>query len=269
MQTSSNEVVLAFLAATVILLFLVGFIILFAILFQRRQLRFKQEKEMLRQAYEREIMQAQAETQDQTLQYIGEELHDNIGQLLTVVLYQLSNLEDNLAETSQQQTVQQSTDLLRTIIQDVRQLSKSLDSQTVQRFGLQDAIGLELDRIQRIGHFTASLQVSGTPYSLNKQVVTVLFRMAQESLNNALKHSGGKHIAVTLAYEPDDFTLSISDDGHGFSLSEVQGRELSKSGSGLSNLERRAKLLGGSYQIDTNLKFGTRIRIKLPRIKTI
>lgn len=271
MQNSSNEVVLAFFAATIVLLFLVGFIIIFAVLFQQRQLRFRKEKELLQQTYEREILLAQSETQEQTLQYVGEELHDNIGQLLTVTMYQLNSLEDDLAETPHQLMIQQSTDLIGTIIQAVRQLSKSLDSQTIHHFGLEESIALELDRIQRVGRFETNLQVTGNPYSLNEQVLTVLFRMVQESINNAIKHSGGKHISITIAYEADRFNLTITDDGQGFTVSEVKNRVLSKSGSGLGNLERRAKLLGGTYQItsQTAKNIGTTVIIQLPRSKTI
>jgi signal transduction histidine kinase len=269
MQTSSNEVILAFLAATAILLFLVGFIILFAILFQRRQLRFRREKEALRLAFEQEIQNAQTETQEQTLQYVGQELHDNIGQLLTVVTYQLNGLEDDLAETQYQPYLHQSTDLLAEIIQAVRQLSKSLDHQNVHRFGLLESIAQELNRIQRIGKITTTIQTSGEPYTLNDQVLTMLFRMAQESLNNALKHAKCQQITVSFSYGEASFGLTITDDGQGFSIAEAENRPIEKGGSGLRNMAHRAELLGGIYQINSQPGAGTTVSIQLPISKTI
>lgn len=264
MQHTQAEVVLAFFAATIVLVGLVTFIVIFAVLFQRRQQRFRHEKEKLRQAYEHEIMQAQVETQRQTLQYVGEELHDHIGQLLTVVSYQLNGLEDDLAQTPHQPTVQQSTDLVAEIINSVRQLSKSLNSQTIERFGLVESIKVELERIQRTQRFTTHLQVVGTAYLINPQATTVLFRMIQESLNNAMKHSGGNVLTVRIHYAPATLILSIIDNGKGFSQAEVDGRALPQSGSGLANLKRRAALMGGTYQITGDTTEGTTVTIQLP-----
>lgn len=269
MQSTPNEVIQAFLAATIVLVLLIGFIIGFALLFQRRQLRFRQEKEALRRAFEQEISNAQTETQEQTLQYIGQELHDNIGQLLTVVTYQLNGLEDDLAETQYQPYLHQSTDLLADIIQAVRQLSKSLDHQNVHRFGLQESIAQELNRIQRIGKITTTIQTSGEPYTLNDQVLTMLFRMTQESLNNALKHAKCQQITVSLNYGLDAFNLTIADNGQGFSIAEAENRSIEKGGSGLRNMAHRAKLLGGTYQVNSQSGTGTSVSIQIPISKNI
>jgi signal transduction histidine kinase len=93
----------------------------------------------------------------------------------------------------------------------------------------------------------------------------VLLRMTQESLNNALKHAQAQTITVSVDYQPTLFILSISDDGRGFELEDVAKRTLDKAGVGLTNLYRRAGLLGGTCSIVSHLGAGTRVEIKLPR----
>lgn len=143
-------------------------------------------------------------------------------------------------------------------------MSKSLDSDTVQRFGLLPSLTLELERIQRAGHIQTQLVTVGDPYSLGKQAEIVLLRMAQESLNNALKHAHARTLTVSGTYQPSAFLLTITDDGQGFNVEEATVRPLDQAGSGLGNLHRRAGLLGGSCTISSQVGAGTRVEIQLP-----
>ncbi|GAA4449627.1 hypothetical protein GCM10023189_09020 [Nibrella saemangeumensis] len=161
--------------------------------------------------------------------------------------------------------MKQISGLLASAIQDIRSLSKTLDSDTVQRFGLRESLHLELDRIDKTGRFQTILNVNGTPYSLGEQTETVLFRMTQEALNNAIKHSSSHVLTVSLDYQPTSFTLTVTDNGKGFVAEEVYERDLNHNGSGLRNLERRAKLLGGTCVITSKPNDGTRIEISVPR----
>ena len=219
---------------------------------------------MIRETYEREILQSQIEIQNHTLKQIGQELHDHIGQLLSLAMLQLNILDDEMDGSQHHPALNEVQQVIGTIIQDVRTLSKSLDSDTIQRFGLCDSLTMELDRIQRMGRFQTQLTVQGTPYSLDPQVETVLFRMAQESLNNAIKHSAAKTLSVLIDYESQQFTLTIADDGRGFSVAETSQRVINESGSGLRNLQQRAILLGGVCEVDSQSGRGTKVHIRLP-----
>ncbi|MFD2569921.1 sensor histidine kinase [Spirosoma soli] len=219
----------------------------------------------LQETYQRELLQSQLEIQNQTLLQIAEELHDHIGQLLTVAVMRLNTLEDEVREPDIQHAVQQTREVVSTIITDVRTLAKTLDHNTVQQFGLLPSLKLELERIQRIGRVQTQLTTTGEPYSLGEQAETVLLRMAQESLNNALKHAQAHTLTVDLYYKPDNFTMTITDDGRGFEIEEVTNRNLDQAGSGVSNLYRRAKLLGGSCTIKSWKDKGTDVQIELPR----
>lgn len=269
MQNFTGGGVEIIVIATVFLFLISVAPILFVFLHQRQYRRYLSDKEQLKSVYQRELLQSQLETQNQTLQQIGQELHDHIGQLLTVAAMRLNSLEEEVTDPDAQYSVQKTRDLVSTIIADVRALAKTLDHDTVRHFGLRDSLALELDRIEHAGRQKTSLQLTGQPYSLGSDVDVILFRMAQESLNNALKHAQARNLTVLLDYQPTSFSVTIVDDGLGFAVDEVASRGIDQSGSGLRNLHRRANLLGGECGIQSRLGDGTRIEIRLPRNYTV
>lgn len=269
MQKNPNEVLIAFIAVTAVIVLLVIFIVIFSVLYQRRQLHFFKERELMKETFQRELLQTQLETQNQTLLQVAEELHDHIGQLLTVAVIRLNALEMEVTEPDVQQSVQQTQDIVRTIIDDVRALAKTLDQNTVRRFGLLPSLALELERIQRTGRVRTELITVCDAYSLDEQAEIVLLRMVQEAVNNALKHADAQTLTVMANYQPDTFILIIADDGRGFEMDEATARSLDKAGAGLQNLHRRAGLLGGTCTVVSQPNEGTRVEIRLPRYHTV
>ncbi|WP_310589798.1 sensor histidine kinase [Fibrisoma limi] len=235
------------------------------IYYHRRRQQNVSEKKAIIEQFKREILQSQIEIQNQTLQQVGRELHDHIGQLLSVAMLHLNGLDEELEQSEHRHAIEQTINVVRTTIQDVRALSKTLDSDTVRRFGLRQSLALELERIERTGRFRTYLHVAGTPYPLGEEAETILFRMTQESLNNAIKHSGGQAIMVTTSYQSDHFELIITDDGKGFDVNEVSTRTANTVGSGLRNLQQRARLLGGTCTISSEPGQQTRVDIVLPK----
>ncbi len=266
MSNETPDVILIISIGTLLFLLLAGFITLLLVLYKQRYKAHQQQLITVQEVYQRELLQSQLEIQNQTLQQVANDLHDNIGQLLTVVIMRLNALEDEVVEPDHQQSVQQTRDLVRTIIADVRTLSKTLDHDTVRRFGLIPSLTLELERIQRIGHINTQFTTLGEPYSLSEQMETVLLRMTQESLNNALKHAKAKNLHIIANFKAEDtFMLAIIDDGRGFNVQEATSRSLNESGAGLSNLYRRAEMLGGICTILSQPDAGTRVEIRVPR----
>ncbi|MCY7357663.1 MAG: histidine kinase [Rudanella sp.] len=266
MNQHGYEVVLAFVAATIVLTLLVGFVLGFARLFQRRQAQFRAEKQALHETYQREILTAQVETQNQTLQHVSGELHDHIGQLLAVAMLQLNVLDEDLVQTPHHPAVQQTGSLVQQVINDLRILSKTLNTDALTRIGLHDSIRLELDRIRRTGRYEAHLTITGEPRRLDPQVEIVLFRMVQEAISNTLKHARAKTILVSTNYQPDLFALSIADDGRGLPVTRQSDAKPAATGQGLGNLHRRAALLGGTCTIMSQPGEGCIITITLPSV---
>ncbi|MBC8153358.1 MAG: sensor histidine kinase, partial [Bacteroidetes bacterium] len=220
-------------------------------------------------AYEREILLAKLEIQNQTLQQLGEELHDHIGQMLALAKLQLNSLTTRLTDPANLATARDAVDVVSLIIRDVRALTKTLDSRTVNQFGLHDSLTLALERIERTGYYQARLMVTGSPYDLGDETEIILFRMAQESLTNALRHAQARTLTVAADYQSDAFQLCILDDGQGFSPTEATTRPLNQAGSGLGHLQQRARLLGGNCRIESQPGAGTRVEINLPRSRPV
>lgn len=264
MTDSTTDAIIVLITGTIVFLLMALFGAGFILYYHRRQREILIEKQYMKETYQRELLQSQLETQNQTLEYIGQELHDNIGQMLSVAMLHLNGLEEELTQSSHQSAVSRMVQTIEGTILAVRQLAKTLDSGTVQRFGLRESLGLELERINQTGRYQTHLQVTGEPYELGNETEIILFRMAQESLNNAIKHARAKTLTIGVDFQPTTLTLTIADDGRGFDLSEATNRQVGASGSGMRNLHQRAQLLGGTCSVKTQSGIGTNIEIKLP-----
>jgi signal transduction histidine kinase len=227
-------------------------------LYRNKQVINKQEQEKLQSAFRQEILKTQIEVQEQTLEHISREIHDNITQVLSFVKLSLG-LTKNLTDSQKQKKLDASRELIAQTITDLRDLSKSLSFEHIVSLGLVHTIEMEVERLNKSGLMNMSFSLEGTAYSLGEQRELVLFRIFQETLNNALKHAGAKNFKIGLQYQPDLFNLSLTDDGAGFSPKMLEN----KSGSGLRNMENRAALIGGMATIDSSPGKGCCIKVSL------
>jgi signal transduction histidine kinase len=239
-----------------------GFIVYFVVLYRNKQLKNKKEQEQLQAAFRQELLKAQIEMQEQTLAHISREIHDNITQVLSFIKLSLA-MTSKISENEKQAKIDESRELISQTITDLRDLSKSLSYEHISAFGLAKIIEQEVDKIKKSGLVDVSFSLEGTPYSLGEQHELVLFRIFQETLNNALKHSGAEHLKIMLQYQPDLFNLSLQDDGSGFSAETLDN----KSGSGLRNIENRAALIGGMATIDSSPGKGCCVKVTLNPFK--
>jgi two-component system, NarL family, sensor kinase len=258
MDNLSKEVAIIIGASVFLISVAVGIIILILV-YQKRQLHYLDEKRQMKISFENEMLKSQLEIQEQTLKIIGEEIHDNIGQVLSLVKLNL-NTFNNLPEATQQKA-DTTKELVSKVINDLRQLSRSLHGDKVAEIGLKEAIEGQLKIIMNSGQFATELTVTGTQNPLQAQQEMVLYRMVQELLNNAVKHSKATQLKATLVYAPAAFTLTISDNGIGFDASTL---EASKTGIGLTNIYNRAALIGATVTVDSSPGNGTSVGIVLP-----
>lgn len=254
------------LIGTLLFLVLSVFIVVFFILVKRKQRLNRQEKATLQAQFTQELLQTQIEIQNATLQQISEELHDNIGQLLSVAKINLNILEDTEQNSDNQEYIKQTNEIIGQSIQDLRLLTKSFDGDFVKDFGLEESLSLELLRIRKTNKYQTELLVSGERYTLGYESEIVLFRIAQEVLNNIMKHAQATKIQAQLSYEPEKFILCLSDNGKGFDYQSVGNNELKNSGAGLRNMRRRSELIGGKFVLDAAPGKGTRIDIEITRL---
>lgn len=259
--------VIAILAATVLILIIAVFVVLLVFVSQRRkEAQGRKIAELDRKAvqmenkFKNEILQAQLEIQEQTMKTISQEIHDNIGQGLTLAKLNLNTILP-LQDVKLGQKIINSKDLISKAISDLRDLSHSLDTDYVQEMGLQRAIEYELERIQKTEAANAVLEIEGNSYRLSKQKELILFRIAQEAFTNSLKHAEPKTISVKMNYNPEGLSMVISDDGKGMDLLEVIAPN---TGLGTRNMQSRADMIGAAIRFDSSPGNGTTIKIFLP-----
>jgi len=260
MHQQDQELIAVIVAGTIMLLLLGIFIISFLFFYQKKHNNHLSEKENLQSAFKQELLQTQIEIQEQTLTNISREIHDNITQVLSFIKLNLGMI--NNADSKTQTKINESRELVAQTINDLRNLSKSLSFEHIVRVGLVKTIEIEVERTNNSGLINTEMQVAGEPFRLGDQRELVLFRIFQEALNNALKHSRAKYLKIKLEYTDQLFNLTVEDDGAGFSTDL-----LNNTGSGLRNMEHRAALIGAVATITSFPGKGCLIKVSLNPIE--
>lgn len=259
MEKTSEDVVGAIIIASIVLVILAVFTLLFFLLYIKKRLNLKQQNEHLKVAFQQELLQTQIEIQEETFSHISAEIHDNIGQVLSFLKLNLS-LKDGLSRLALEEKITSSAELVSAVIKDVRNLSKSLSYDYIKQFGLNEALKNELNKINLTEAYQTFYTVNGEAFAFSDPVNLLIFRIFQESVNNIIKHANATEITVTLSYSNQIFTLKIADNGKGFLTEQTHGNE----GSGLKNINKRAKVLGATASLQSVLNKGTVVSLAVP-----
>lgn len=255
--------ILPIIISTLFILLITFFIVRFVLLYQKRHQSFLQEKADLQTNFKQTLLQAQLEIQEQTLQNISQEIHDNIGQVLSLAKLNLGTM-DIEQPVMLQQKIDDSKNLIGKAIQDLRDLSKSLNTDYVSNMGLLQAIEYELEMIRKSDAYETALQISGLPFKVESQKELIIFRIIQEIINNILKHAKANKILVQAIYGPTAITITITDNGMGFDLTPLNLAENGQFGLGLRNMHKRAQLIGAGFTITSTIGSGTTASIIIP-----
>ena len=204
------------------------------------------------------LMNTQLEIQEQTLQNISQEIHDNIGQTLSFIKLNINMVSAEISDPDKEK-LNESKSLLTKVIQDLRDLSKTLNSDFIKEIGLVRAIEQQLQILQKSGVYKTNLLVTGAAFELPLQFKLVVFRVVQEALNNIVKHSDASSINISLNYEPEKLIIVVNDNGKGFDIKELE----SNKGIGLRNMVNRMHLIKGYIKVNSVVKKGTSVIIEL------
>ncbi|HEX3769205.1 MAG TPA: ATP-binding protein [Puia sp.] len=251
-----NEVLTVLVACLILFLILAAIILVFLYKYQRRRLIQRQQINDLQQQFTEQSLQAQVEIQEQTFLAISQEIHDNVGQVLS-----LAKVQANIIKESQQLD----NDLLDGVrenigkaMTDLRDLSRSLNNEKIRASAIHEVLIEEVERINRTGVIRASVSVEGEVRDPGPQKKLILFRVLQESIQNCLKHAEASSIAIIFHYAGDGISVSIRDDGKGFDpASSCQGQ-------GLGNIRTRVRLAGGTNTITSLPREGSHISLMIP-----
>jgi two-component system, NarL family, sensor kinase len=255
---NNTELVITIISISIIFFVLSAFIIAFLFIQNRRRARHALEISNLKFTYEQTLLQSQLEIQEQTLQQVAYELHDNLGQVASLIKIHLNTIPLHDPAKAEQK-VNAAKDLLRELILDLKHLTVSLNNDRITELGLVRGLERDAERLNATGKFTVAFHSTGIPY-VDPSTTIILYRMAQEILNNSIKHSEAKSISVSIEKSDNLLTLVFTDDGVGFILADAKGN----GGSGLSNLTKRASLINGRVTISSAPQHGTSVTIEIP-----
>jgi len=245
--------VLIISASATVFVFCVSLIILF-ILFQKRNT-----------LYQREIVKTRIEIKEQTLKNISWEIHDNIGQILSTLVMYNHSLEHIMPDELKPKILE-SRELIEKAITEVRALSKATNTDYIKTVGLLESVKIEIERFKRLKFLGTNLIIKGIPYRLNEENELIILRILQEFFTNSIKHSKALNLEVIFEYTPNSLTIIAKDDGDGFG-------DGIKKGTGLLNMQNRAKLIGAFLNFDSVEGKGTRMELiyqnKLPQYEKL
>ena len=245
-----NDIRFTVIITTLLILLLIAVVIITIFVSNRRHVQQEVKMAQMQLDYEKELRTTEQEVQEQVLVNVARELHDNIGQLLTVMHMQLE--QQKITNPDATQLLKSMNDTLNQTIREVRRVGRSLNSDLLDANGLINTIQHEAGRLQQLNKYHVHWEYDDTEPQLNKDQKVVAFRIFQETINNILKHSGAANIYISLKGK-DNFKLIVRDDGKGFDFDEMMR---SSKGSGLKNMVKRAELAKLKCYISTSINKG-------------
>ena len=242
------------LVATIILVILVIIIIFLFTIFQKRKNSLLLQQKEAEKKFERAIAETQIEIREETLRNISWELHDNIGQLLT-----LAKIQVNIAQDDPNK-LEEVTETITKSLTELRSLSILINPDTIKSLSLTEAITLEIERFNRMQFIKAAITSNEEIEVLDDKAEIIIFRILQEFFTNTIKHSKASNLDVNVHYDTDKLVIHAKDDGVGFDQIDCP----TKRGIGLSNMQNRGKLIDAIVQITSQKGKGTAIMLTYP-----
>jgi signal transduction histidine kinase len=201
------------------------------------------------------------EAQERERNRLARELHDDFGQRIALLMMDLARLSEILPDSSVARALLRTlNDQVNTLGRDIQRLSHRLHSAKLDSLGLAAAIDgfcKELSTHLRVG---IEYVHAGVPDDLPREMAVNLFRVLQEALSNAIKHSKGRRYIVTLHATSEAIRLDVVDDGCGFDVQSATRGD----GLGLASMKERLNLIGGELVVDSDPDRGTRVTARAP-----
>ncbi|SDL00388.1 Histidine kinase [Catalinimonas alkaloidigena] len=213
---------------------------------------------------QREILKTHLEMQAHTFQALTKEIHDNIGQLLSLTRLHVSTIKGATPELFDQK-VGTCKALLDRAIEDLRSLSTPLGSAFVAEHTLSESVQAQLETIRKTGVCETSLRVTGQAVdALEASRKLLAFRIVQEALTNVVSHAQATHIVVTIHHTDDGITLTLEDDGEGFEADQLTHRTSPADDTGIGAMQYRAALIQADFSLQSRPGEGTRVYLRIP-----
>ena len=209
------------------------------------------------EAERRRASSAALEAQEEERARVARDLHDEVNQSLTGLLLRLEAAREK-APPGLAAELAEIRALANRAMQELLTLARQLRPTALDDLGLKAALAGHVRELANQGVVEATFETDPQLGHLPGDAQLVVYRVAQEALSNAVRHSGAEHVRVALRRDEDSLELRVADDGGGFTFDEAGG------GLGIAGMRERAMLVGGEFQIESRPQVGTRVRLIVP-----
>jgi len=207
-------------------------------------------------AYARQVSQAQEAERKR----IARELHDETAQKLVVIARRLDDIDAGDPTASPRDVRRE----VQIVLDGVRRFSQELRPSVLDDLGLIPAVKWLVSDLGRNHKIHAEVEISGKPRQLAAETELALFRIVQEALTNVRKHANASGVPVRFEFLPDVLNIYISDNGKGFVVPERVSDLTRENKLGLTGIEERVQLVGGTLSIESQSEEGTSLIVRIP-----
>lgn len=241
-----------------LLVTIMGLVVVAAVIsYKKKQDAYLHQLKLMKEEYDKQLMWSQIEMQEEAFAHLGQELHDDIGQLLSSTKLLINVTQRSMTEIPDTLQIAEAT--LSTAIQHLRALSKSFSRQWLDQFSLIENLKAEVERINSSRAITVKFTYELMELPLQAEPQIILFRIIQEAMQNCIKHASPQVIDISIRKANQQLILIIADDGSGFDKTSM-----SSIGMGVLNMQHRTSLLGGDIRWEVTTAGGTAVLITLP-----
>ncbi len=245
-----------------IMLIMALFIVFFVLYYQRKQKEQLLRLQEIENAFQRKLLDVSVAATEAERRRMAQDLHDDVGALLSVTKLSVNTLHRRLTTESDTLLSQQVRESLDETILQVRRISRELVPTTLEHFGLSAAIQEFASKSSKSDKLRVTFGLEGDESKrLESKIELMLYRIAQELVNNAIKHSDGTNVHVQLALPPYPVEMWVEDNGRGFDLDNV--RNYPNGGLGLDSIEGRLRIIDGKIEYITAPQQGCRAKVTL------
>lgn len=256
------ELIKFIILASVILLIFTWGILVFIFKYQKRKLMFEKEKAAQDEKHFREMLFTKIEIQQHTMRDIGREIHDNVGQRLTLAAMYTYQLEYEEKETKTGERISAIGKIIDESLEELRNLSKSLTNANAEKWELKELVENECSRVNALNICKVGYRFNTGDITFSPTIKAFIHRIIQEFLQNSLKHSRCKNITFIFEESGGGVAITLQDDGIGFDTATYHGNKTK--GIGLSNMSKRAEFLHIGFVLDSTIGKGTKVKLYIP-----
>ncbi|MEL7147939.1 MAG: ATP-binding protein [Bacteroidota bacterium] len=247
------------LAGTFILLLLCGAVIFFVLLYQRKVLQSKLDIQNLQTDHQKKLLIATINSQEKERTRVGQELHDSVGAMLSAIRLNMKMITQD--PTHFRKSSDEITGYLDETIETVRNISHNLYPAGLKTFGMIGVLNEYIEKINASDQLVISLDEKGEIRRLNPNTELIIFRILQELIHNAVKHSRASNIFISMDWQEQQLFIEVRDDGIGFTSDQL---DPGKRGLGLYNISNRAEVIDAKVYFNNAENGGACIDLHVP-----